>query len=168
MEWGTSSVEGVLTYFPTPILPNIGGEPTIEGLIEIHRFISGNVASVALKLRGGRHRHLTLTMTAKEYTEQTEFAFVPPNNPGDYPQSMGSAQEQALGTEKFQKNQALFRKYTAMDGAFKKKIVTEVEPVFLSPLVDQLTGFGQVSALTMLQHLFVTEYNDSLWNKSSV
>ena len=29
-----------------------------------------------------------------------------------------------------------------------------MEPVFLSPLVDQLTGFGPVSALTMLQHLF--------------
>ena len=29
-----------------------------------------------------------------------------------------------------------------------------MEPVLLSPLVDQLTGFGQVSALTMLQHLF--------------
>ena len=28
------------------------------------------------------------------------------------------------------------------------------EPVFLSPLVDQLTGFGQVSTLTILQHLF--------------
>ena len=26
-------------------------------------------------------------------------------------------------------------------------------PVFLSPLVDQLIGFGQVSALTMLKHL---------------
>ena len=41
-----------------------------------------------------------------------------------------------------------------MDGAFKKQIFTAVEPVFLSPLVDQLTGFGQVSALTILQNLF--------------
>ena len=41
-----------------------------------------------------------------------------------------------------------------MDGALKNQIVTEVEPVFLSPLVYQLTGFGQVSAITMLQHLF--------------
>ena len=41
-----------------------------------------------------------------------------------------------------------------MDGAFKKQIVTAVEPVFLSSLVEQLTGFGQVSALTMIQHLF--------------
>ena len=41
-----------------------------------------------------------------------------------------------------------------MDEALKKNIVIAVEPVFLSPLVDQLTGFGQVSALTMMQHLF--------------
>ena len=36
----------------------------------------------------------------------------------------------------------------------ENQIVTVVEPVFLSPLVDQLTGFGQVSALTILQNLF--------------
>ena len=41
-----------------------------------------------------------------------------------------------------------------MDVALKNKTVTTVEPVFLSLLVDQLTGFGQVSALTMIQHLF--------------
>ena len=36
----------------------------------------------------------------------------------------------------------------------KKQIVTAVEPVLLSPLVEQLTGFGQVTSLTMLQHIF--------------
>ena len=48
----------------------------------------------------------------------------------------------------------MFRKYTAIDGALKNQIFTAVEPVFLSPLVDKLTSFVQVSALTMLQHLF--------------
>ena len=86
--------------------------------------------------------------------EQIGFAFVSPHNLGDYLQSMGSAQEQALGTENFRQNQVLFRKYTAVDGALKKQIVTPVEPLFLSPLVDQITGFGQVSALTMLQYIF--------------
>ena len=38
----------------------------------------------------------------------------------------------------------------------KKQIVTAVEPVFLSPLEDQLTSFGQVYALTMLQHIFAS------------
>ena len=82
--------------------------------------------------------------------EQTGFALVPPHSPGDYPQIMGSTQEQALKTEKLRQNQALFRKYTAVDGALKKMIVTVAEPLFLSPLLDQFTGFGQVSVLIML------------------
>ena len=41
-----------------------------------------------------------------------------------------------------------------MDGSLNKQTAKAVEPVLLSPLVDQLTGFGQVSALTILQHLF--------------
>ena len=121
MAGATSNTKGVLTDFPTPILPKIGGEPTREGLIDIHRLISGNAASVALNFGGGRHGHLALMMTAEEYMEQTGFIFVPPHNPGDYPQSMGSSQEQTLGTEKFRQNQALFRKYTVVDGALKSR-----------------------------------------------
>ena len=30
----------------------------------------------------------------------------------------------------------------------------EVQPVFLSPLMEQLTGLGQVNALQMIHHLF--------------
>ena len=148
------SVEGVLPDFLTPILPKIDGESIREGPIDIHRLISGNAASVATNLGGGRNGHLTLTMRAGYYMEQTGFAFVPPHNPCDYPQRMRSAQEQALGTEIFRSNQALFQKYTAVDGTLKKHIVTAVEPVFLSPLMDHLTGFGQVYALTTMQHLF--------------
>ena len=50
-------------------------------------------------------------------------------------------------------------KYTAVDGAIKKQIFTVVETVLLYPLMDQMIGFGQVSDLTMLQHLF-TSYRD--------
>ena len=103
--------------------------------------------SVASNLGGGRHGHLTLTMMNEEYIEQTGFAFVTPHNPGNHPQSMGSAQEQVLVTEKFRQNQAMFRKYTAVDGALKNQLITAVESVLLSPMVDKLTGFGQVSHL---------------------
>ena len=41
-----------------------------------------------------------------------------------------------------------------MDVAIKKHIVTAVEPVFLSPMVYQMTGIGQVSELIILQHIF--------------
>ena len=98
MAGATSSVEGVLAGFQTPILPKIDRELEIQGLADIHQLISGNVAYVASNLGGGRHGHLALMMTDKEYMEQTGFAFFAPQNPGDYPQSMGSTQEQALGT----------------------------------------------------------------------
>ena len=98
MAGATSRVKGFLADFQTPVLPNIGGEPTRKVLIKIHLLISGNAAAVASNLGGVRHRHLALTMTAYEYMEQTGFVFAPPHNPGNYLQSMGIAQEQALGT----------------------------------------------------------------------
>ena len=78
---------------------------------------------------------------------------MPPHNPGNHPTTTENIQDQALGTEKFLQNKYLFRKYIAVDGDVKKQIIIEVEPVLLSPLMDQLTGFGQVYALNMLQHL---------------
>ena len=65
-------------------------------------------------------------MTSAEYMSHTGFAFVPPHNPGDYPRTIGTAQQQVLVTEKFQQNQVLFSKYTAMDGSIKKQIVAVV------------------------------------------
>ena len=90
-------------------------------------------------LRGGWHGHIALTITSKYYAPHTGFVFVPPHNPGNFPPTMGNAQYQALVTKKFRQNQAMFLKYTAIDGALKKQIIVAVGPVFLSPLVDQLT-----------------------------
>ena len=61
-----NSTKGVFMDFLTPILLKIGGDPTREALIELHQIISGNSASVASNIGGGRHVHLVLTMT-EEY-----------------------------------------------------------------------------------------------------
>ena len=79
----TISTKEFLMDFPTPIILKIGGEPTREALIGLHRSISGNVASVASKLRGGWNGHNALVITAKEYMEQTGYMFVPLHNPGN-------------------------------------------------------------------------------------
>ena len=97
----TISVEGVLADFPTPIISKIGGEPKGEALVKLHRLISGNTTFLALNLGGGCHGHLALTMTAEDYMAQTGYAFVPPHNTGNYPPMMGTAQVQALRTERF-------------------------------------------------------------------
>ena len=108
---------------------------TREALIDLHRLVSGNVVSVASKLGGGRHGNLALTMASEECTEQMGYAFLFPHNPGNYPPTVGTSLEQALVTKRFRQNQALFRRYTAVEGSLKKKTVTAVQPVFLSPLM---------------------------------
>ena len=89
-----------------PILPKIVVEPTREYFIGIYWLISGNAESVASNLGGGRHVHLALTVTAEEYLTHMSHAFIPPQNPVDYPPTMGAAQEQALITKRLRQNQS--------------------------------------------------------------
>ena len=95
-------------------------------------------------------------MTAEEYMAQMGYAFLTPNNSRYYPPTIWTAQDQALLTEMFWQNQSLFRRYTAVDGSLKKQIIIAVQPVFLYPLVYQLTSFGQVSDIQIIQHLFTS------------
>ena len=44
--------------------------------------------------------------------------------------------------------------YTAANGAFKQQIISVMETIFLYPIKDQLTGFGQFTALNIMDHLF--------------
>ena len=64
-----NSVKGVLADSPIPNPHKIIGEPMRESLINIHRLISGNLASVTLNLRGGQNGHLTLTIAAEDWPE---------------------------------------------------------------------------------------------------
>ena len=67
---------------------------------------------------------------------------------------MVTAQEQALGTEGFRQNQVLFRCFTTTNEAIKKQIITSVEQIFFLPIKDQVTCFGQLTALEMMDHIF--------------
>ena len=78
-----NSVKGVLIDFLIPILPKIIIDPTRESLVNIHRLISSNAASVVPNLGRGRHGHIALSMTMEEYLSQAGHTFLPPHNPGD-------------------------------------------------------------------------------------
>ena len=69
---------------------------------------------------------------------------------------MATTQEQAVVIKRFRQNQSLFIRYNTVDGVLKNKIVIAVQLVFLKQLVDQLTGFVQVSALAMFQNIFTS------------
>ena len=86
--------------------------------------------------------------------EQTGYAFVPPQKPGNYPPMMGTSQEQALRTKIFRQNQVIFSRCTAKDGEIKKQIIAVVQPFFLYPLLYQLKGFIKLTALQILLRIF--------------
>ena len=100
----TVIIKGFLSDLSTLMLPKIVGEPAREAFVELHRIISTNAASVASKIGEGIHVHLALTMAAEDYMDQTGNDFVPPHNPCNYPPMRVTAQEHALGTDKFQQN----------------------------------------------------------------
>ena len=55
----------------------------------------------------GRHSHLALTMAADDYLEKICHVFILLYNPGGYPPTLGTSQDQTLGTETFRNIQAL-------------------------------------------------------------
>ena len=77
-----------------------------------------------------------------------------PTTPAITPPAMGTSQDQAIRTKRLRQNQALLQQFIDLYGTIKNKIVVEVQPVLLSPIIDPLTRFGQVASLYMLQHLF--------------
>ena len=68
-------------------------------------------------------------------------------NDGDHPR-------ESVWKRKVLKNQALFRRCTAVYRAIKNQIFTAVQALLPPPLLEKLTGIGQVTALQMLQHPF--------------
>jgi hypothetical protein len=52
-----------------------------------------------------------------------------------------------------------YRTYTSVQQALKKKIINVFEPMYLEVLNDDTSGFANISARYMLDHLFVTYGN---------
>eukprot|EP00978_Attheya_sp_CCMP212_P015104 scaffold38834_cov33-Attheya_sp.AAC.5 len=97
-------------------------------------------------------------LSAKAYKEQTKHDFLAPPNPDDVPDvaSAGDnrAQEQTSLDEAFKRATRIYDRYYTTDKALKKQIESAVERDFLAELHDQLTGFSQVTAFDLMEHLY--------------
>jgi hypothetical protein len=153
-----NSVDGTTADFPHPDIPKIHGEPNRDSLIAIHELLCENASSVTTNQGGGNHGHLTLMLSAKAYKEQTKHDFLAPANPGDAPAIAtagdNKAQEQTSLDEAFKRATRLYDRYHTTDKALKKQIESAVERPYLAELRDQLTGFSQVTAFALMEHLY--------------
>jgi hypothetical protein len=77
-----STPDELITGLPHSSLPKVTGEPTLEDLKVIRRLLSTNAMSVASYEGGGRHGHLGIIMTNKEYFASAVDVFPIPNKRG--------------------------------------------------------------------------------------
>jgi hypothetical protein len=77
-----STPDELIAGFPHSSLPKVTGDPTFEDLKVISRLLNTSAMSVASYEGDGRHGHLGITMTNKEYFMIAADVFPVPANPG--------------------------------------------------------------------------------------
>eukprot|EP00978_Attheya_sp_CCMP212_P022416 scaffold66914_cov33-Attheya_sp.AAC.3 len=91
-------------------------------------------------------------LSAKAYKEQTKHDFLAPPNPGDTPAVASAGDNQAQ--EQTSLDEAFKHATRTTNKALKKQIESAVERAYLAELRDQLTGFSQVTAFDLMEHLY--------------
>jgi hypothetical protein len=81
-----STPDELIAGFPLSSLPKVTEESTFEDLKVIRRLLNTNNMSVSSYVGGGRHGHLGIIMTNKEYFSITANVFLVPDNPGASPE----------------------------------------------------------------------------------
>jgi len=146
----------IMGAFPNPSLTPIIGLPTYAAIAEIHLLLNQNAASVDSDLGGGQHGHLALTVSAAVYATISAIPFVAPINPGPHPiQAPGATAAQIAEANRIHDaTLRVWRQYQATDKALKQLLLQAVDPVYVQPLRNRLTGFATVSTRTILDHLY--------------
>jgi hypothetical protein len=89
-----STPDELIVGFPHSSLPKVTGERTFEDLNVIWHLLNTNAMSVSSYVGEGRHGHLGIIMTNKEYFAIAADVLPVPNNPGHRPRLWWARQQQ--------------------------------------------------------------------------
>jgi hypothetical protein len=155
----TNSAADVGGNFPNPTITPIVGLPSYETIAELHLLLNQNAASVDSDLGGGQHGLLALTVSVAVYATISPIPFVAPINPGPHPiQAAGATAAQIAETNRIHDaTLRIWREYQATDKALKQLLLQAVDPMYVQPLRNRLTGFAAVTTRAILDHLY-TKY----------
>jgi hypothetical protein len=140
--------------FPHPSLTPSTSRPSYATLTIWQKELSGNAASVSSHLGNRRQGHLALAISEAKYLAITgNVALVPPLSPPLQPeQAVGATGPQI--TEANRMHLELKQTYQAVDQALRNLLLAAGSPVYVNSLSHNITGFGNVSALTIMTSLW--------------
>ena len=78
----THTVDYRTTVFKYPTLTKIHGEPTFEGVRQLHKEVMANAQTVYSELGGGSHGHLGLVLSPGRYVLISNAEYNRQNHPG--------------------------------------------------------------------------------------
>jgi hypothetical protein len=157
-----SADKTLLSAFPVPVLTLVAEGstlPSFTSLRIVQRELNSNSLSVISTGAHTQWGHLALTMAPGAYLALTNgLAFAPPVHPGDDPVFAAGATAPLITetTRLFVKNDAKFRTYHAADQALKTLLLAACPKDYLLALENTDMGFGHVTTLQLLTHLWTT------------
>jgi hypothetical protein len=158
-----ATVEDVIASFPHPVLPTVQGEPDYQTIHATRKSLQTNSRSIDTQLGGGTLGHLGLIISDASYamitptTDAGPTLWISPQAPGRAPANTdGTAAQISAARQIWEEEVQTYRKYTSVQHALKKQIISVFEPMYLDVLNDNMVGFANISARDMLDHLFST------------
>jgi hypothetical protein len=91
--------------------------------------------------------------------------WVSPTDPVRSPASTyGTAAQISAARHILEEEAQIYRTYTSVQQALKKKIITVFEPMYLDVLNDDMVGFANIFARAIIDHLFTTYGNITVFD----
>jgi len=152
------SHSNIVAAFPYPTLTPITARPTHSSLKALQQALNSNARSVHSDLGDGTRGHLALTMTDEAFLVLTgNVAFVIPINPGpfaDHPAGATVAQI-TEGNKQHAIARHSFQLYNTVQAALRNQLIAAVPDTYIRKLRIDYEGYGAVTILQFLTHLFL-------------
>jgi hypothetical protein len=148
-----SSSGDILEGFPHPTITPVIGIPTYKSIAEINLKLNANAASVHSNL--GAHGLLALTIDPAVYNTISPDPFLPPANPGANPILPDNATV-AFIAELIRQHAAslrIWKEYLSTDKTLKQQLLAAIDDIYYRSLRNRITGYANVTTLTILRHL---------------
>jgi hypothetical protein len=151
----------VTANFPFPLLTPFATDlspPTHTTLRVLQKEMNANAISVHSNDGGGRHGHLTLTISAVRYLVVATVAFPAPVAPTIAPVIAAGASSAAIGeaVRQHQENVRVFQRYHDTDRALVRCIIAATPSTYIEALSHDEFGYATVTSLQLLTHLHTT------------
>jgi hypothetical protein len=161
-----SSSGDILEGFPHPTITPVIGIPTYESIAEMNLKLNANAVSVHSNLSDGAHGLLALTIDPAVYNTISPNPFLPPAKPGANLILPDNATVTFIAelTRQHAASLRIWKAYLSTDKTLKQQLIAAIGDIYYRSLCNRVTGYANVTTLTILRHLYVTYGNISPTN----